>query len=247
MNIYQKLNEVRKEVEYLKRGSAGQGTGVLYDEVVALSRDSIVNHGILIVPDFIADDKRLTEGKKGYIYEGFFRISYINIDEPTDRFHTDIVAHAMDAGDKATGKAITYATKISLVKVLYLETGLNDESRSSTQATFSEDQHDMFHDILNEENPLKFYCFVKSISEDAYMSLYNSFPKEKGKNKEKCNSQMREGLETLQNVCDELDDLAGSQDPSIVENIEGLSDMEKRMIGKHIKKETIEFLKTAQT
>lgn len=35
----------------------------------------------------------------------------------------------MDAGDKAPGKAITYASKISHLKVFGIETGVNDESR----------------------------------------------------------------------------------------------------------------------
>ena len=37
LNIYQRINAVRKEIEYVKIVSAGQEQGVIYDEVIALS------------------------------------------------------------------------------------------------------------------------------------------------------------------------------------------------------------------
>ena len=242
LNIYQKINEVRKKVGYIQRGSAGQGTGVLYDEVVAAARKMIVSQGIIITTDFLADNSR-ENTKKNYVYEAFIRVWYINMDNPDDKFYTDVVAHAMDAGDKAPGKAVTYATKISLVKVLFLETGINDESRTTANRAYSDDQYDMFHDILNEKNPLKFYCFHRTLSEDAYIALFNSFEKDKGKNKKICNEQITDGLEALQNVCDELNTLAEKGDVSASEVVAPLEDFEKRMIMKGLKPETIDFLK----
>lgn len=48
LNIYQRINAVQKKVAYIKRGSAGQGTGVLYDEVVSEIRKEMVAQGIVI-------------------------------------------------------------------------------------------------------------------------------------------------------------------------------------------------------
>jgi len=133
LNIYQRINAVMKEVEYVKRGSAGQGTGVLYDEVIAQLRASLIKHGIIVVTEKFGESRARTTAKGHYVYECDFSVKYINMDNPEDCFNTVVEAHAMDTGDKATGKAITYATKASLVKVFSIETGENDESRAEMQ------------------------------------------------------------------------------------------------------------------
>lgn len=136
-NIYQRINAVMKDQSiYIKRGSAGQGTGVLYDEVIAKLAPLLASHGIVVAVDFIADQSR--QGKNGgYIYEGLFNVHYINCDNPEDRLTCQIVSHSQDSGDKAPGKAITYAAKISHLKVFGIESGLNDESRADSNE-FSE-------------------------------------------------------------------------------------------------------------
>jgi hypothetical protein len=181
-NIYQRLNDVRNEVEYIKRGSAGQGTGVLYDEVVALSRQAIVEAGIMISVDIVTSKERHIEkqdGRKNYVYEGLFNVHYINIDNPDDKLSTLVEAHAMDSGDKAPGKAVTYATKTSLVKVLFLETGINDEKRLSDSENYTDEQFEVFHNMVSDEQALDLFMFTKSIPENNYIALYNSFPKGK--------------------------------------------------------------------
>ena len=126
--IYQKIAAVMSEDLYIKRGSAGQGTGVLYDEVISVLKPLLVKHGIVVMIDLISDTSR-KNAKDSYIYEGFFNVHYICAEDGS-RHTCNIVAHAMDAGDKSPGKAITYAAKISHVKVFGFETGINDESRA---------------------------------------------------------------------------------------------------------------------
>lgn len=129
MNIYQKIQAVISDGIYIKRGSSGQGTGVLYDEAIAKLTPLLTKHGIVFAVEKSGESRSRKNAKDSYIYECDFNIHYINVDDPADRFTTLVEAHAMDAGDKAPGKAITYATKISLLKVFQIETGLNDESR----------------------------------------------------------------------------------------------------------------------
>jgi len=112
-NIYQRINDVIAEKVYVKRGSAGQGTGVLYDEVIALLSPLLVKHGIVFSVEKAGEARKRENAKGNYIYESDFNVHYINIDNPTDRFTTLVEAHAMDAGDKAPGKAIT--TRLRLV------------------------------------------------------------------------------------------------------------------------------------
>tara|TARA_Y100000310_G_C20679575_1_gene815118 strand:+ start:1439 stop:2005 length:567 start_codon:yes stop_codon:yes gene_type:complete len=150
LNIYQRINKIMAEVDYVKRGSAGQGTGVLYDEVISLLRPELIKHGVMMRVSFIADSSR-KNAKDSYIYEGFFSVRYQNIDDKDDYFEDHVVSHAMDAGDKAPGKAITYATKISMLKVFSIETGLNDESRAEERATLTDDQIKTIDSLIKEK------------------------------------------------------------------------------------------------
>lgn len=128
-NIYQRISEVMSEDIYIKKGSAGQGTGVLYDEVIAVLNKQMVKHGIALAVEKKGEARSRTNPKGSYIYEADFIVTLVNIDNPSDRVSAVVEAHAMDSGDKAPGKAITYATKTALLKFFCIETGLNDESR----------------------------------------------------------------------------------------------------------------------
>ena len=130
LNIYQRINNIMKQGVYLKKGSAGQGTGAQYDELISKLAPLLSENGIVITAEKNGESRSRANAKGNYIFESDFTIHYINMDNPEDRFSTVIESHAMDAGDKAPGKAITYATKISMLKVFGIETGDNEESRA---------------------------------------------------------------------------------------------------------------------
>ena len=130
-NIYQRINAVMQEESlYIKRGSAGQGTGVLYDEVISKLAPLMVKHGIVSYSEKLDNSRNRSTAKGHYVYESDFLVHYVNMDNPGDRFSVTVEAHAQDSGDKAPGKAITYASKIAHLKVFGIETGENDESRA---------------------------------------------------------------------------------------------------------------------
>ena len=128
-NIYQRINAVMEEGLYIKKGSAGQGTGVNYDDVIPLLAPAMIKHGIAQVVTQTSLVQIVEIGKQR-IYQGEYKLELVNIDKPEDRVTYTAFAQGMDGGDKAPGKAHTYATKIMLVKAFMLETGDNEESRS---------------------------------------------------------------------------------------------------------------------
>ena len=137
-NIYQRINAVMQEIKYVKRESAGQGTGVKYDVVVAELRVSMIKHGIVMTQDQKGRVEKVNEwtngtGKSYRQYEGVYAMRLTNIDDTKDFIETSISAHSMDAGDKAPGITSTYAAKVFLAKTFLLETGDNDESRSEIE------------------------------------------------------------------------------------------------------------------
>lgn len=134
LNIYQRINAVQKEgIIYLKKGSAGQGTGVLYDDLISKLAPLLAKHGIVVVTDKATTFEARLTAKGNYIYQAEYKVSYINMDNPDDRIENLVEAHAQDNGDKATGKATTYATKISMLKLFGIESGDNEESREEQQ------------------------------------------------------------------------------------------------------------------
>lgn len=128
-NIYQRINEVMRQEIYVKKGSAGQGKGAEHDEVIALLVPHLVSNGIVIEVSKAADSRSRATAKGVYIFECDYNVSYVNIDEPQDRITVLVEAHAMDAGDKGPGKAMTYAAKTAHLKVFSIETGESDEGR----------------------------------------------------------------------------------------------------------------------
>jgi hypothetical protein len=127
-NIYQRINEVRKEVAYVQKDAQIQGyKGVTHDNVTAALRNSLIRNGILVIPQ-VAESTTERDGKTTR-YAGTFDVAFVNVDAREDVFSVRVDAHAFDSGDKAPGKALSMATKLAELKVFTLETGENEEAR----------------------------------------------------------------------------------------------------------------------
>jgi hypothetical protein len=105
-----------------------------HDMVTAMVRPHFVEFGIIISPRVITGamvdtGRKSKSGNPAMRYEGTFEVDFINMDEPADKITIRLDAHADDYGDKAPGKAISYATKYAVLKLLMLETGENEEGR----------------------------------------------------------------------------------------------------------------------
>jgi hypothetical protein len=140
MNIYQRLNEVRKVVRKIKKTadvSAGGGSykAVTYDYMVSRLHSHMVKHGIMVVPSVRSMKTEQNTGmstKNGVPYirvEVELDVRFVNCDDPNDLFEVSVFSHGIDNNDKAPQKAITAGVKQALLKVLLLETGEKDEDR----------------------------------------------------------------------------------------------------------------------
>jgi hypothetical protein len=135
MNLLQRINEVRKGIDYIQKDksvSTGGGSyrAVTHDTVTAMVRAHMVEHGIVVWP-FLVDSQSMPkeEGSKQFRYQATYDFTFANIDEARDQIIIRIEAHAMDNADKAPGKALSYAAKYALLKVFNIETGEDEESR----------------------------------------------------------------------------------------------------------------------
>ena len=136
MNIYQRINAVRKAINYIQKdksvsaGPAGSYRAVTHDAVTGMIRQHLVEHGIIIAPTLIDSVFHAKEeGAKQRLYSASYDVRFINMDAPDECVTIRIEAHALDNGDKAPGKAISYATKYAILKLFNIETGEDEESR----------------------------------------------------------------------------------------------------------------------
>ena len=160
MNIYQRLNKVRELVPYIQKDKRVQGyQAVTHDQVTAHIRDACVENGVFIIPnqtdgEAVDSGMKTSNGNPITLYKATYDISFVNMEEPDDKVVISIQAHANDTGDKAPGKALSYAVKYAALKVLMLETGENEESRvegeRQKKEKISEEQVKWVKDKLEE-------------------------------------------------------------------------------------------------
>ena len=141
MNLLQRINEVRKAIDYIQKDksvSTGQGgsyKAVTHDTVTAMVREHMVKHGVVCWPNLVESamvQPFQIEGEKAnkqFRYEATYDFKFCNMEDMNDALTIRIQAHAMDNADKAPGKALSYAMKYALLKLFNIETGEDEESR----------------------------------------------------------------------------------------------------------------------
>ena len=120
MNIYQRVNCVMKEVDYIQKENKkvnGQYTFVSHDAVTGRLHEPMARFGIVMVPSIceLQQDGNRTQVK--------MEISFVNVDSPEDKIIVFQYGYGIDQQDKGIGKAQSYAVKYALLKLFGLETG----------------------------------------------------------------------------------------------------------------------------
>lgn len=152
LNIYQRINEVRKAVKNVAKDievkDGGRYQAVSHDAVTAATRDVLAEQGVLPVPTllnstFNETGRTSSSGTPMMRYTGTYRVKFVNIDNPTETVEVTVESHALDFGDKAPGKALSYAVKYAILKLLGIVSGENEEERPeafSKPKTLDDDQ-----------------------------------------------------------------------------------------------------------
>lgn len=151
-NIYQRLNAVMRDPDsaYIQKDQKkidGKYTAVRHDDVTAKLRPMFAKHGIVVVTNLLSEKvtdgvKKTSSGTQIMRYEATFEVKFVNADRPfiiqvvngqtaimEDAVKMVVPAHAEDQGDKAPGKAVSYAVKTALLKIAMMESGDNEEKR----------------------------------------------------------------------------------------------------------------------
>lgn len=147
LNLSQKLLVVQGKVKYVQKDVTipSAGKGVARDNVVAEVRQHLIDAGIFVStsqqgPGVWHDSGRKSNSGSPIVS---FSALYVTTFRDSESCGTDNTGHpiyetieikheghGLDNGDKAPGKASTYAEKLNLIKGLMLECGIDDESRN---------------------------------------------------------------------------------------------------------------------
>ena len=133
--IEAKINQVMKKVSFVTKDSTvgfGQNSykAVSHDKVTEIVRPHFVEVGIIIVPrqveKGVSVDGKTSKGNDKIRFEAVYDVDFIDCEDLT-KLTVTVEAHAEGSDDKCSGKALSYAVKNAMLKVLMLETGENDE------------------------------------------------------------------------------------------------------------------------
>ena len=146
MNLYQKINKIMSEIEYLKKDDkvitntkTMQGYNAVSEEKVTSEiRKGLIKYGIVIVPieqEHKREDEQL---KDQYGNDKTNRITTVdvkyriqNIDDVEDYIIAVSSGTGVDTQDKGIGKAMTYAYKYMLLRTFAIPTGDDPDKISS--------------------------------------------------------------------------------------------------------------------
>ena len=249
LNIYQRINKVREEVEYIRKDATidNKYAAITHDQVTAHVRDALIKHGIVLVPSIIASetvDRQFKNGTPYVQFRGNYQIEVVNMDNPADKFTMVVPAHADDMSDKAPGKATSYATKYSMLKLFNLETGENEESRVEEQRRgYTPAEKTYFDAIVEGDDAIGLRLFSLRAGEEAYKALYNSGEKgQKVKLKERCDALEQRGIDEISGIKQTIinDDSLGA-----AELLDGISNAGFRLLLEECGDENRQFLKDA--
>jgi hypothetical protein len=138
--LYERILWIRDRVTRLGKdstvstGGSGSYAAISHDKVTAFIRPKMVQAGIFHYIDCVEatdfDTSAATsKGRKIIQHRGKFKITFVNALDKDDWFCLHQYAYGDDFGDKAPGKATSYAMKYALLKMFMIETGEEDEER----------------------------------------------------------------------------------------------------------------------
>jgi len=244
LNIYQRLSEVMKAVEYVQKDTKIQQkyTALTHDKLTGVLRQHFIEFGIIVSPSLVrsnvADTGTKTKNGIPIIrYEATYNVSFINIEKPEDRLVVVIESHANDEGDKAPGKSISYATKYAMLKTLSIESGDKEEERIEAHApAFTHGQKQLFDVAIAEGDSFSMVALMCLLDEEAQTGLFNSFQAgAKSSGKDQVRQLQKEGLERWDNSVADLEAMIADGDGmGLKEAVDELKGHEKIYLAKRL-------------
>jgi hypothetical protein len=178
MNVYQRMLAIKSAIPTVSKNlTVDTGGGKSYKavgevDVLNAAKPLEEKYGIFVYPyaqrivmsEFV--EKEGYQGKKRI--EAFFRLEvtyrFVNVDKPEEYIEVTAFGDGVDGGDKATGKAQTYAAKYARLKAYSMATGDDpdkDPSKPMSKPTITQLAVDEIESLIvsTETDRKKFTAF----------------------------------------------------------------------------------------
>lgn len=135
LNIYQKLFEIRKELEYIQKGSKGYGYMYASEfDILKDVRPLLDKYGLFLKfdmeqPTIGESTRKITTAKDGtgedystYHVQSAFKFTWINVENPDQTLTSTLYLQEIPGDPKKIGGMMTYAMKYFLLKTFQVPT-----------------------------------------------------------------------------------------------------------------------------
>lgn len=130
MNLHEKLLEIQKAVQYLKKDNKGyQYQYVSSSQTLGAIRSKMDELGVLLIPSVTGNEVKQYESKKeGNLFLTClsFNFTWMDAANPADCLTCPWYAQGSDNGERGVGKAATYGEKFFLLKFFHIATDSED-------------------------------------------------------------------------------------------------------------------------
>jgi len=184
MNIFEKINAVMKEIEYLTKDDKVEfGTtkykAISEEKVTTAVRNELVKQGIVILPiEQQSENKELIRTEKSVNMLTSVHVKYRiqNIEDTNDYIEVESNGTGVDTQDKGVGKAMTYAYKYMLLRTFAIPTG-EDPDKISSAETDEKMALEADNTIISETkaNALESSISKNNISDETVTEVLNKF------------------------------------------------------------------------
>lgn len=166
MNLYEKINEVKKVVKTLSKDAETNGdraySYVSGSQILSMIKSKMEEIGLLFLPvktesrGWTTFDYTLASGKSktDFIVEGYVSYEWINVDEPSERQRVDFDYYGQQNDiSKAFGSALTYSERYLLLKSLGAPTDEDDpdkktEDKKGNSASKLKSKYSIIQDLI---------------------------------------------------------------------------------------------------
>ena len=164
LNIFQKMDLARVKIGAVSKNINIMNSYKAVSEVDVLKAVNEAEHEVGLVSfqdklDIIAQTEP-TEGK-GNVVRVMVGVKVVNIDNPSEFVYFYGLGDGIDRGDKAVGKAVTYAMKYALLRGYKIPTGEDPDyfaSERPTEPKASTEDIKLYTDLIGGEKNVAKVC-----------------------------------------------------------------------------------------
>lgn len=177
LNIYQKMDLVRVLIKNVSKninlqyGNGGYKAVAEADVVRAVNE---AEHQARLVSYQDSIEIINNEHNKLFWIRVKCNVKVVNIDNPSEFVIFTGLGDGLDSGDKACGKAITYATKYALLRGYKIPTGEDPDYFASPEPMATEEQINEYIELIGGEDKVPLVCKklgVNSLTDLPYATL----------------------------------------------------------------------------